>query len=240
MTVKEHYENHLGNFYSWMAGDFETKQKEFSDFLKTNNISLSPSGVAIDLGAGHGIQSVALAKLGFKVTAIDFNPQLLNELKNNTKDLSVEILEEDIRSIANHKDLKPGLIVCWGDTLTHLDNVYEIEDLLAECYQILSPGGKLILSFRDYSEKLSGNKRFIPVKSDAKRILTCMLEYTPTHVTINDLLHEFNGQTWEQKISSYNKVRISAMEVEDVLTTCGMNILLSQTVNGMVTMIAEK
>ncbi len=24
MPVKEHYDNHLGNFYSWMAGDFNT------------------------------------------------------------------------------------------------------------------------------------------------------------------------------------------------------------------------
>ena len=27
MSVKEHYDNHLGNFYSWMIGDFISKQK---------------------------------------------------------------------------------------------------------------------------------------------------------------------------------------------------------------------
>ena len=26
MTVKEHYDNYLGNFYSWLVGDFTNKQ----------------------------------------------------------------------------------------------------------------------------------------------------------------------------------------------------------------------
>jgi hypothetical protein len=28
MTVKEHYDNHLGKYYSWMAGDFTEKRVE--------------------------------------------------------------------------------------------------------------------------------------------------------------------------------------------------------------------
>lgn len=58
MTVKEHYDNHLGNFYSWMAGDFDAKQKEFEFWLKAHNIFPELNGYAIDLGAGHGIQCI--------------------------------------------------------------------------------------------------------------------------------------------------------------------------------------
>jgi hypothetical protein len=28
MAVKEHYDNHLGKYYSWMAGDFTEKRVE--------------------------------------------------------------------------------------------------------------------------------------------------------------------------------------------------------------------
>jgi hypothetical protein len=28
MTAKKHYDNHWGNFYSWMIGDLETKQTD--------------------------------------------------------------------------------------------------------------------------------------------------------------------------------------------------------------------
>jgi hypothetical protein len=54
VTVKEHYDNHLRNFYSWMVGNFDAKQKEQIHFFETYNIKPNSSKVAIDLGAGHG------------------------------------------------------------------------------------------------------------------------------------------------------------------------------------------
>ncbi len=50
MSVKEHYENHLGNIYSWMAGDFNTAQSLQETFFSTNGITPNASKVAIDLG----------------------------------------------------------------------------------------------------------------------------------------------------------------------------------------------
>lgn len=76
MTAKEHYESHLGNFYSWMAGDFTEKQQEQQNFFTAHSILPRLNMIAFDLGAGHGLQSVSLANLGFSVTAIDFNTQL--------------------------------------------------------------------------------------------------------------------------------------------------------------------
>ena len=34
MNVKKHYDNHLGNFYSWVIGDFQSKSNEQLQFLK--------------------------------------------------------------------------------------------------------------------------------------------------------------------------------------------------------------
>lgn len=240
MTVKEHYENHLAGFYSWMTGDFNTKQQEQEQFFVAKRILPSSTKVAIDLGAGHGVQSASLARLGFSVKALDFNKQLLNELSTNCKDLDVTPIEDDIRFIAKYKPLSPELILCCGDTLTHLESENEIEHLIEDCCETLPDKGKLIFSFRDYSEKLAGDKRFIPVKSDDTRILTCFLEYSPTHVMVTDLLHEYNGTAWQQKVSSYKKVRISASEVADMLTLNGMRILFNESVNRYMTIIAEK
>src|SRR5580698_4501227 len=145
MTAKDHYHNHLGNFYSWMAGDFNTKQKEHQQFLKEQNIAPQSTKLAIDLGAGHGIQSVSLAKLGFKVKAIDFNPQLLTELQQNSKGFDIEVVEDDIRSFTKHTSQEPELIICWGDTLSDLESEKEIEQILIDCCASLTENGKLII-----------------------------------------------------------------------------------------------
>lgn len=240
MTVKEHYDNHLGDFYSWMMGDFETKQKEHQQFLEQNRIAPNSTKIAIDLGAGNGIQSVSLAKLGFNVKAVDFNKQLLTELKKNRQNLPVEIIEDDIRSVKKFADEKPELIVCWGDTLTHLESLSEIEKLISDCAEILADGGKLILSFRDYSTSLVGDARFIPVKADDARILTCCLDYENEKVRVTDLLHYKTETGWAQKVSSYYKVRVSPKEIEAMILENGLKIKLNEIVVRMNTIIAEK
>jgi hypothetical protein len=240
MTVKEHYDKHLGNFYSWMAGDFEVKQKEFQQFLIDHELLPTCSKVAIDLGAGHGIQSVALALVGFTVKAIDFNKQLLDELKNNSKGLDIDVIEDDIKAIKQYAESEPELIICWGDTLTHLDSKKEVEEFVIDICQTLIVGGKLVVSFRDYSNELMGDDRFIPVKSDDDRILTCFLEYGKEYVKVTDLLYEKTETGWQQKVSSYNKVRILPDEVVQLLKINEMNILFNQPINRMTTIIAAK
>jgi 2-polyprenyl-3-methyl-5-hydroxy-6-metoxy-1,4-benzoquinol methylase len=240
MNVEEHYNNHLANFYSWMVGDFDQKRTEFQDFLENNRIYPKDTKVAIDLGAGHGIQSVALKNMGFDVTAIDFNEQLLDELKSHPEGKSIKTVKTNIRNIKEYSGLKPALIVCWGDTITHLENKAEIEKLIGDCTGILCENGKLILSYRDYSNELNDQQRFIPVKSDKNRILTCILDYEPDKVKVTDLLHEKTENGWNQKVSSYRKVRITPKEIAEMIENNGMKMILNESINRMQTTIAEK
>jgi SAM-dependent methyltransferase len=240
MNAEEHYDHHLGDFYSWMTGDFSTKQAEFQRFLEEQKITPQSTRIALDLGAGHGIQSISLAQLGFLVKAVDFNRQLLAELENNGRGLPIEIFEHDLRAVKKFAVNRPELIVCWGDTLTHLESLAEIENLLSDCAEILAEKGKLILSFRDYSAPLAGDARFIPVKADETRILTCCLDYEDEKVRVTDLLHERTADGWRQKVSSYYKVRVSAQKIEDRLHKSGLKIKFNENVQRLRTIIVEK
>ena len=65
----------------------------------------------------------------------------------------------------------------------------------------LARHGHLILTFRNYSLALTGNQRFIPVKSDENRILTCVIDWLDlpglSHEQVEEWLQEpdpsFNG-----------------------------------------------
>lgn len=240
MTVKEHYDNHLGHFYSWMAGDFEENRTRFRDFCNANGITPTGSARAIDLGAGHGIQTLALADLGFRVTAIDFNQELLDELSSRINNLPVEVVRGDIRQVREYAASEPGLIVCCGDTLPHLASEKEINQLISDVHQLLSADGKFVLTFRDYSSELQDTDRFIPVKSDSTRILTCFLEYFEDRLRVTDLLYEFENDRWVPKVSSYFKTRTTQSVVVQALQDAGFEILLNEMKSRMITIVAGK
>jgi ubiquinone/menaquinone biosynthesis C-methylase UbiE len=240
MNVREHYEYHLSHFYTWMIGDFESKKNEFKDFCLEHNIVSTENREAIDLGAGTGIQSIALAELGFNVTAVDFNDQLLAELKSKINNHSIEIINDDVRSVAKLPGENSELIVCCGDTLSHLESFDEIRKLIQDAYNKLTEGGKMIISFRDYGKELKGSDRFISVKEDDNRILTCFLEYFPNKIMVTDLLYEKVNNSWVQKVSSYNKVRLTKDIVLSFMVQSGFTITTEKLINRFVTIIADK
>jgi 2-polyprenyl-3-methyl-5-hydroxy-6-metoxy-1,4-benzoquinol methylase len=202
MNVKAHYDRHLAAFYAWMTGDFQQRQKEHQDIFRTLGISRGKNMKAIDLGAGHGIQSVALAHLGFTVTAVDFSQTLLDELAVNKENLPIEIVESEILSFLENANTNAELVICMGDTLTHLNSANDVRKLFQLSNRNLVPGGMLVLSDRDLSTELTGESRFIPVKQDENRILTCFLEYFSGHVMVHDMFWENGSNGWTQKVSA--------------------------------------
>src|SRR5262245_37799097 len=137
-TAKEHYDTHLAAIYDWMAGGFENAVVRNNAFFDRLKLAEVPRGLAIDLGAGSGFQSIPLAWLGFQVVAVDFSAPLLGKLKRRTRFVPVRIVEDDILNFPRHIDVKAQMIVCMGDTLTHLKSFEEVRQLLLKAEQSLN------------------------------------------------------------------------------------------------------
>ncbi|MBP9095395.1 MAG: methyltransferase domain-containing protein [Ignavibacteria bacterium] len=240
MTVKEHYDNHLGNFYSWMLGDFDTNEERMREFFAAHGIASQTNQTALDLGCGNGIQSVALAKLGYKVKAVDFNEQLLNELSGHKSYFDIEVINSEFINYLNSVNKKFSLITSMGDTILHLESREWVKEFIKLCYENLEQGGKLILSFRDYTNELKGDARFIPVKSDDTRVMTCFLQYSDEYINVTDLLYEKINGEWMQFVSSYKKVRVLPEEIEKYLKDAGFEIESNENINRMIYLIANK
>ena len=238
-TVAEHYENLLADYYSWMFGDFTAKAETHHRFFSAHQIQPTKSGLAVDLGAGPGFQSIPLAQLGFRVLAVDLSRKLLDELHCRRGSLPIIPIHGDLMDFAAWGEAPMELCVCMGDTLPHLPSFESVSILLAQVYRSLETGGRFVLSFRDLSLELRGTDRFIPVRSDADTVFTCFLEYESHYVTVHDLLYT-RKETWELNKSSYKKLRISMEWMVAQLEKAGFALHLRELANGLVTIIAGK
>lgn len=239
MNVQDHYKQHLSQIYGWMIGDFDTAQGIQQSIFELHNIVPLNTGMALDLGCGHGLQAISLAKLGFTVQAVDTDEFLLQELNQRKGGLQIVTCQTSILNFLKKSTVQNDVIVCMGDTLTHLTATDEIVQMIDSAYEQLVSKGKLILSFRDYTDALTGVERFIPVRSDENRILTCFLEYTTDRVFVHDIIHEKGIKAWAQRVSSYTKLRISNAWVIRVLEQARF-ITHHEEINGMHYIVAQK
>lgn len=238
-SVAEHYERILSPVYSWMAGGAEFALDAGKAEIDELDLQLPAGALVVDLGAGFGTHAIPLARAGARVMAVDSSPELLSELDRLAAGLDIESVADDLLSFRTHIKEKAAVVLCMGDTLTHLPEHTHVDFLVQEVHEALAPGGRFVLSFRDYSEPLRDEARFIPVRSDERRILTCFLEYEEDTVLVHDILHERAGDAWETRVSSYRKLRLAPERVVASLETIGFETRVEQGARGMVRVVGR-
>ncbi|WP_437670074.1 class I SAM-dependent methyltransferase [Sorangium sp. So ce131] len=241
-TVTDHYDTLLAEFYSRMFGDYAAKVAEQRALLERLGLRPEGSSEAIDLGCGSGFQSIALAELGFKVTAVDLSERLLGELAARRGQLAIEVARGDLLEALERPGPPAELAVCMGDTLPHLGSKADVERMFAGCARRLTPGGRLALTFRDLTRELEGVDRFIPVHDSADVIMTCFLEYELETVKVHDLVYT-RGQEdgrWRLSASFYRKLRLSPDWVCERLEAAGFRVSHRDVARGLVTVVARR
>jgi SAM-dependent methyltransferase len=242
--VQAHYQNLLAPVYSWMVGDLWAALARSRELLAAVGLGAG-SGLAVDLGAGFGLHAIPLAEAGFHVVALDSSATLLEELgRLEHLAASGPAIQSVLGDLRAFRALVPGpcaAVVCLGDTLTHLGSPAEVEAVIRDAAVTLVPGGRLVLGFRDHSgPPREGTARFIPVRSDDERILTCFLEYGPAHVDVHDLLHERQGEAWSLKVSAYRKLRLEPRWVAERMSAAGLRVEAVAAPPGVATLVGVK
>jgi len=237
-SVRDHYDKVLAEHYSRMFGDFEAKVAEQRALLERLGITaVGRAETAIDLGCGSGFQSLALARLGFQVIAIDFSQRLLAELKDRARGLPVEVIAGDICDVAALMPKEVRLAVCMGDTLSHLERETDLARVFEGVATRLATGGRLVLTFRDLSGELRDLDRAIPIYAGDKLVMTCFLEYEPHTVKVHDLIWVRENDGWRFRKGVYRKLRLAPAEVTEYLERAGFTVEQHQAPAGMVALV---
>ncbi len=239
-ATRRHYESLLAPIYRWMLGDMDAALARAGAELESFGVGPArPGGRALDLGAGLGLQSIPLVDLGYRVTAVDSSEELLTELAASRP--TVTLVPLDLLSLGDLEEVGHDVVVCMGDTLTHLPSGEAVDRMLAIACEKLAPGGVLALTFRDYaSAERAGADRFVLVRATDRRILTCCLDYDGERVHVTDVVHERQGGEWSMRASTYDKLRLSGEWVAARLRSHGAVVVRSEISAGRVALVARK
>jgi SAM-dependent methyltransferase len=98
---------------------------------------------ALDLGCGSGRHSLLLDRLGWEVTAIDYSPESIQQVKILNPNWDHWLCKSPPYPI---EDSKYDLVVGWG--ILHYNSNQEIKSILAEIQRILKPNGYFLGTIR--------------------------------------------------------------------------------------------
>lgn len=238
-AAKQHYDELLGSVYAWSVGTSGDPVERGRRWLEAHG--LLDATRYLDLGAGFGAHVLPLLEAGKQVTAVDFSSELLAQLAEASRGAPSLTLEE--ADLLGYLDACGNqtwdVILCLGDTLTHLDSTLAVKQLLAEAARHLAPEGRLALSYRDSSAfQAEGLARFIPVASDRTRVMHCLLEpIDATYLRVTDIVTEVTVEGPRTRLGEYRKLRLARATLIDWASEVGLTLVSERVEQGMTSLV---
>jgi SAM-dependent methyltransferase len=134
------------------------------DFIKSklpdNNSNI------MDVGCGIGTLSFELIDYYKKVLAIDMDAEMIRaaSIENKNKVNPVQFKQLSMLELNRYIDTNAiDGIICFGNTLVHLNSLDEIANFLQQAKTVLKLNGKLLLQIVNYDKILTKNIKQLPI-----------------------------------------------------------------------------
>ncbi len=162
----------INAFYDAIAEYYPLFYKDWDVKLEREGLSLRSifrkKGIVRVLvtACGVGTEAIPLADLGFEVVATDPSIGMLQKAQETALERNLlDKIEFERATFEELPDVVEGsfdAIVCKGNALPHLLTDEAIETTLLIFYELLRPGGVLVLGMRDFDPFMEHRPRFLP------------------------------------------------------------------------------
>ncbi|MEM0241072.1 MAG: class I SAM-dependent methyltransferase [Candidatus Nezhaarchaeales archaeon] len=182
---------------------------EFGRRLYTLKLVLEfcpPGSEVVDLGASPFIVSCALARMGYRVVAVDYDPE---EYSTIASACGVKTIRADLER--NRLDLADASMDCavFTEVLEHL-SPYCVGHIISEINRVLKPGGKLVLTTPNIASLFRRLRLLLGVQP---QYITHIHEYTKKEVV--ELLERHGFRILEAHYSEVNDLTLVDAEPGD-------------------------
>lgn len=105
----------------------------------------------LDIGCATGELAYCLAKSEAVVSGIDLNDDLLAQAQANKVHPKLSFQQGDMLDVAADFSAEQfDAVLCFGNTLVHLQNETQVQQMLEATKKVLKPGGQFLLQILNY------------------------------------------------------------------------------------------
>lgn len=155
----------IAEYYPLFFRDWETQMEREGLGLRSMFRNRGVRRV-LDASCGAGAQAVPLAQLGFEVVAVDPSAGMLRKAKEIAEKSGVadkvQFVQGDFLHLLDQVEGTFDAVISKGNSLPHLLLDDEIETALLNFYELLRPGGTLVVGMRDFGPFMEDRPRFLP------------------------------------------------------------------------------
>jgi SAM-dependent methyltransferase len=141
------------------------------DLIAAAAAALAPGAPVLDCACGIGADALALARMGFKVTATDGSPSMVvaasERLARHSAPVNVaQSLWEDLPARVSQRF---DLAFCLGNAIVHAGSIPRMRQALQGIRSVLRPNGKIVVDSRNWELMYKDRPRIIPASHAKER-----------------------------------------------------------------------
>jgi SAM-dependent methyltransferase len=205
----------VASFYDSLSDDydlmtdfsarFSSEEPAFRNLIAKYNIR-----TVLDAGAGTGLHSLILARLGVHVTAVDISGAMLRRLALKAEVLGVHVdtIESSLEDLPIARPGSADAVFCLGNTISHVQGDDDLRRVLANFSAALRPDGVLMIQMPNYEKILRDAVRLQDVRERNGTIFIRYYDVEPGFIRFNILTLKPSQGYSLQSVNHHPLVRV--------------------------------
>lgn len=158
----------------------------------------------LDTACGTGKHAIAFHDWGYHVVGTDSSREMVLRAKANAGDRSIDFIEAGFAELDKANGMFDA-VTCLGNSLPHVLSDEELDASLESMYDVLLPGGVLIIQNNNYDLIVGKQERFMPLaarKADGREYLfERFFDFHGDRLTFNLVIMVKDREGWSMHVN---------------------------------------